>query len=45
MQPEEPGPQLSAGFSAAGGWQAMVFVGVVTVILGLIVALRVIQEL
>ena len=40
MQPEEPGPQLPPGFSAAGGWQAMVVVGVVTVILGLVVALH-----
>jgi len=40
MQPEEPGPQLPPGFSAATGWQAMVFVGVVTVLLGLIVALH-----
>lgn len=40
MQPEEPGPQLPPGVSAATGWQAMVFVGVVTVILGLIVALQ-----
>ena len=40
MQPEEPGSQLPPGFSAATGWQAMVFVGVVTVILGLIVALH-----
>jgi uncharacterized membrane protein HdeD (DUF308 family) len=40
MQPEEPGPQLPPGFSAATGWQAMVFVGVVTVILGLVVALH-----
>jgi len=40
MQPEEPGPQLPPGFSAATGWQAMVFAGVVTVILGLIVALH-----
>ena len=38
MQPEEPGSQLPPGVSAATGWQAMVFVGVVTVILGLIVA-------
>ncbi len=40
MQPEEPGPPLPSGFSAAAGWQAMVFVGVVTVILGLIIALH-----
>ena len=40
MQPEEPGSQLPPGVSAATGWQAMVFVGVVTVILGLIVALH-----
>ena len=40
MQPEEPASQLPPGFSAATGWQAMVFVGVVTVILGLIVALH-----
>ncbi len=40
MQQEEPGPQLPPAFSAATGWQAMVFVGVVTVILGLIVALH-----
>jgi uncharacterized membrane protein HdeD (DUF308 family) len=40
MQPEEPGQQLPPGFSAAAGWQAMVFVGVVTVILGLIIALH-----
>jgi hypothetical protein len=40
MQPEEPGPQLPPGFSAATGWQAMVFVGVVAVIVGLIVALH-----
>jgi uncharacterized membrane protein HdeD (DUF308 family) len=40
MQPEEPGQQLPPGFSAATGWQAMVFVGVVTVILGLIIALH-----
>ena len=40
MQPEEPGPQLPPGFSAASGWQALVVVGVVTVILGLVVALH-----
>jgi uncharacterized membrane protein HdeD (DUF308 family) len=40
MQPDEPGSQLPPGFSAATGWQAMVFVGVVAVILGLIVALH-----
>jgi len=40
MQPEEPGSQLPSGFSAATGWQAMVFAGVVTVILGLIIALH-----
>ena len=40
MQPEEPGSQLPPGFSAATGWQAMVFVGVVTVLLGLIIALH-----
>ena len=40
VQPEEPGPELPSGFSAATGWQAMVFAGVVTVILGLIVALH-----
>ncbi len=40
MHPKEPGSQLPPGFSAATGWQAMVFVGVVTVILGLIVALH-----
>jgi uncharacterized membrane protein HdeD (DUF308 family) len=40
MQPEEPGPQLPPAFSAAAGWQAMVFVGVVTVILGLIISLH-----
>ena len=40
MQSEEPGAQLPSGFSAATGWQAMVFVGVVTVILGLIIALH-----
>ena len=40
MQPEEPGPQLPPGVSAATGWQAMVFVGVVTVLLGLIIALH-----
>ena len=40
MQPEESAPQLPPGFSAATGWQAMVFVGVVTAILGLIIALH-----
>ena len=40
MQPEEPGSQLPPGVSAATGWQAMVFVGVVTVLLGLIIALH-----
>jgi uncharacterized membrane protein HdeD (DUF308 family) len=40
VQPEEPGSQLPPGFSAATGWQAMVVAGVVTVILGLIVALH-----
>jgi len=40
VQPEEPGAELPSGFSAATGWQAMVFAGVVTVILGLIVALH-----
>jgi uncharacterized membrane protein HdeD (DUF308 family) len=40
MQPEEPGSQLPPGFSAAAGWQASLFAGVVTVILGLIVALH-----
>jgi uncharacterized membrane protein HdeD (DUF308 family) len=40
MQPEEPSSRLPPAFSAAAGWQAMVFVGVVTVILGLIVALH-----
>jgi uncharacterized membrane protein HdeD (DUF308 family) len=40
MQPEEPGAQLPPAFSAATGWQALVFVGVVTVILGLVVALH-----
>jgi uncharacterized membrane protein HdeD (DUF308 family) len=40
MQPEEPGAQLPPAFSAATGWQAFVFAGVVTVILGLIIALH-----
>ena len=40
MQPEEPDSQLPPAFSAATGWQAFVFAGVVTVILGLIVALH-----
>jgi uncharacterized membrane protein HdeD (DUF308 family) len=40
VQPEEPDPELPSGFSAATGWQAMVFAGLVTVILGLIVALH-----
>jgi uncharacterized membrane protein HdeD (DUF308 family) len=40
MQPEEPGSQLPPAFSAATGWQASLFAGVVTVILGLIVALH-----
>ena len=40
MQPEEPGSQLPPGVSAATGWQAMVLAGVVTVILGLVVALH-----
>ena len=40
MQPEEPGSQLPPAFAASTGWQAMVFVGVVTVILGLIISLH-----
>src|SRR6516165_9978019 len=40
MQPEEPDSQLPPAFSAATGWQAFVFAGVVTVILGLIIALH-----
>ncbi len=40
MQPEVPGSQLPSAFSAAAGWQASLFAGVVTVILGLIVALH-----
>ena len=40
MEPEEPGPQLPPAFAASTGWQAMVFVGIVTVILGLIIALH-----
>jgi len=40
MQPEEPGPQLPPAFAASTGWQAMVFVGIVTVILGLIISLH-----
>jgi uncharacterized membrane protein HdeD (DUF308 family) len=40
MQPEEPGSQLPPAFSPAAGWQASLFAGVVTVILGLIVALH-----
>ena len=40
MQPEEPGPQLPPAFAASTGWQAMVFVGIVTVILGLVISLH-----
>jgi uncharacterized membrane protein HdeD (DUF308 family) len=40
MQPEESGPQLPPAFAASTGWQAMVFVGIVTVILGLIISLH-----
>src|SRR5271165_5489151 len=40
MQPEEPGPQLPPAFAASTGWQAMVCVGIVTVILGLIISLH-----
>jgi uncharacterized membrane protein HdeD (DUF308 family) len=40
MQPEDPGPQLPPAFAASTGWQAMVFVGIVTVILGLIISLH-----
>jgi hypothetical protein len=36
MQPEEPGSQLSPAFAASSGWQAMVFAGIATVILGLV---------
>jgi uncharacterized membrane protein HdeD (DUF308 family) len=40
MRPDEPGSQLPPAFSAATGWQAFVFAGVVTVILGLIIAVH-----
>jgi len=40
MQPDEPDSQLPQAFSSATGWQAFVVAGVVTVILGLIIALH-----
>ena len=38
MQPEEPNAQVSEAVMAAYSWQATLFLGVVTLILGLIVA-------
>jgi uncharacterized membrane protein HdeD (DUF308 family) len=38
MQPEEPDAQVSQAVTAAYSWQATLFLGVVTLILGLIVA-------
>jgi uncharacterized membrane protein HdeD (DUF308 family) len=38
MQPEEPGTEFPPAFAAVSAWQGTLFVGIVTLILGLIVA-------
>jgi uncharacterized membrane protein HdeD (DUF308 family) len=40
MQPDEPGTDFPPAFGAVGAWQTTLVVGIVTLILGLIVAFR-----
>jgi uncharacterized membrane protein HdeD (DUF308 family) len=40
MEQEETGTELSPAFVSAGGWQVTLFIGVVTLVLGLILAFR-----
>lgn len=40
MEPDETGPDLPPAFAAAKTWQATLFLGVVTLILGLIVSIH-----